>query len=391
MIRALLVSGLILLAACGSKNPAGPCDTDPPSPECMQACDPTPGAANSCPPGWHCTPDGLCFASCTQGGSECGGNAYCSPDGECIPIDGDAALGPDADCPDVTFTAMPVTPTIQLLLDKSGSMDSSYGGGQSRWEALENALVGPSGVVGQYQALVYFGATLYTNDNSCPELLPGAGGTGRALNNLAAIQGLIGGSSPGGGTPTAPSLTATYQDMIANPPPAGSPPIIVLATDGQPYTCPDNNNNAQAQQEVIAAAQAAYAANIPTFVLGIAPASDTGLNAHLQQVANAGAGQDPVTGTATYYPASNPMALADAFATIIGGVVTCDLQLDGAITPEQAANGQVTLNGNPLAYGTDWTLIGDDIIRLTGQACTDLMNSTNPSVVGTFPCGGVIE
>ena len=106
MIRALLISGLILLAACGSKNPAGPCDTDPPLPECMQACDPTPGAANTCPPGWHCTPDGLCFASCTQGGSECGGGAYCSTDGECIPIDGDANLGPDADCPDVTFTAI---------------------------------------------------------------------------------------------------------------------------------------------------------------------------------------------------------------------------------------------------------------------------------------------
>ena len=392
MIRALGLAVLTLFAAaCGSNAPNGPCDVDPPDPACMEACDPLPGAPNSCPTGFHCSPAGTCTAQCTQGGDECGANNICTDDGHCVPLDGDANLGPDADCPDVNFTAERVTPTIQLLIDKSGSMDSNFNG-QTRWEAMEAALIGGSGVVNQYQASAYFGATLYSQTGSaCPDLLPNAMGTGRALNNAAAIAGLINANGPGGGTPTGPSLMATYMDMVANPPPAGSPPIIILATDGQPYTCPDNQDNPQGQQLSIAAAQAAFTAGIPTYVLGVAPSGDGALNAHLQQVANAGAGMDPVTGTATYYPADSPQALAMAFDTIIGGVVSCDLSIDGSITPDQAAAGQVLLNGQPLTYGTDWVLVGDNIIRLTGAACTMLMNTSMPNVTASFPCGGIIE
>jgi hypothetical protein len=273
-------------------------------------------------------------------------------------------------------------------------MDSGFNG-QTRWEAMQSALVGSTDIVGQYQASAYFGATLYDNDGGapCPDLAPGAGGTGRALNNRAAIASLINGANPRGGTPTGESLTATYMEMVANPPPADSPPIIILSTDGQPFLCPDNDQAtlAQAQAQSIAAAQAAFTAGIPVYVLGLAPPGDTALNGHLQQVANAGAGMDPVTGTAPYFPASNPQALAAAFDTIIGGVVSCDLSIDGSITPDQAAAGQVYLNGMLLTYGTDWVLVGDSIIRLQGSACTMLMNTSMPNVTATFPCGGIIE
>lgn len=50
----------------------------------MQACDPTPGAPNTCPSGFHCSPDGKCDAQCTPGGSECGDGYTCSSDGECV-------------------------------------------------------------------------------------------------------------------------------------------------------------------------------------------------------------------------------------------------------------------------------------------------------------------
>jgi hypothetical protein len=400
MIRALaLCCGVVLFAGCGGpKTSPGPCDVDPPAPECTQQCDPTPGAANTCPSGYHCGPDGFCFASCTQGGSECGPNARCTSDGECVPSDGDAAPpGPDADCPNVNFTATAITPTIQFLIDKSGSMgpDPGNGGGPygsypDKYTALEDVLVGAGGgIVGQYQAAVYFGATLYSQTGSaCPNLIPGVGGTGRALNNLTAVRTLINNNNPGGGTPTGPSLESTYMEMVATPPPPDSPPIIILATDGEPYTCPNNNDNAAGRNLSIAAAQAAFTAGIRTFVLGLSVSTAT--DQHLQRVANAGVGQDPVSGTAPYYPADNPTALAAAFDAIIGGVVSCDLTLDGDITPSQASSGEVRLNGNLLTYGTDWTLMGTNVITLTGQACTDLMNSTNPTVTAEFPCGAVI-
>jgi hypothetical protein len=396
MTRAFGLAGALLFAAAcgGNKTSPGPCDQDPPAPECIIECDPTPGAANTCPSGFHCAPDGFCDAQCTQGGSECGDGYICTNDGYCLQVDGDANFGPDADCPDVQFTAERVTPTIQLLLDESGSMDDNFQGGTRKYDAMRNALVGAMGVVNDYQAAVYFGATLYTQSSACPDLRPGAGGTGRALNNATAIANLINAHDPGtdgGGTPTGPALEATYQEMLANPPPTGSPPIIILATDGQPFTCPDNEDNAAGQAQSLAAATAAFAAGIPVYVLGLAPSGDTGLNNHLQQVANVGQGQDPVTGTATYYPASDPGALADAFDTIIGGVVSCSLMLDGDISEQQAAAGTVLLNGMPLMYGTDWTLSGSNVIVLQGAACTTLQGSTDPTVVGNFPCGNIIE
>jgi hypothetical protein len=391
--RLLCLFVLAAAAGCGGHNSQpGPCDVEPPAPECMQECDPAPGAANTCPSGYHCAPDGFCTAACTQGGAECGSGRYCTSDGHCEELDGDANLGPDADCPDVEFTATQVIPTVQFLIDKSGSMDDTYGGGFTKYEALEDALVGGVDIVGQYQSSVYFGAALYSQQSgTCPELLPGASGTGRALNNKPAISSLITSNGPGGGTPTFESLTEVYQEMIANPGPPDSPPIIILATDGEPFLCPDNDQgtNAQARANVVSTAQASYAAGIRVFVLGLSVSSAT--DDHLQQVANAGVGQDPVTGTAPYYPADNPTALADAFAAIIGGVVSCDLTLDGDISPDQAAAGTVILNGTTLMYGTDWTLVGTNVIHLEAAACMALQQSTNPTVTANFPCGAVIE
>ena len=392
MIRVALVAIVVVATACGPSSKQGPCDGDTPSPECSIACDPTPAAPNTCPAGFHCSESGTCTADCTPGGDECSGAATCDPNGFCVDTTGDGNSGPDADCPNVNFTATAITPTIQLLIDKSGSMLNDDFGGQVRYEAIRDALVGAGGVVGQYQAQAYFGATLYTQSSStCPVLLPGAGGTGRALNNLPAIQNIITSNYPvnGQGTPTGPSLEATYLDLVANPPPPDSPPIIVLATDGQPYTCPDNSNNTLGQMQSLAAAQAAYAAGIRTYVLGVAV--DGGTAAHLQQVANVGAGMDPVTGNAPYYSADNPASLAAAFQAIISGVVSCEVMLDGDINQDQAELGIVRLNGMILMYGTDWELVGTNVIRLLGAACQTFLGSSNPTVTAEFPCGAIIE
>src|SRR5688500_9726046 len=89
----LAVFIVVVLAACGSRA-AGPSDRDPPAAECTQPCDPQPGAPNTCPGGFHCSPDGLCTAACTVGGGECGGGNHCTDDGMCVPDDDD-----DVDAP----------------------------------------------------------------------------------------------------------------------------------------------------------------------------------------------------------------------------------------------------------------------------------------------------
>ena len=68
----------------------------------------------------------------------------------------------------------------------------------------------------------------------------------RALNNASAITTLLNAQSSqpnGGNTPTDKAITAAVADFAANPPPSGTPPIILLATDGEPNSCNDGNTN----------------------------------------------------------------------------------------------------------------------------------------------------
>ncbi|MEO8846438.1 MAG: hypothetical protein ABI591_29830, partial [Kofleriaceae bacterium] len=88
-MRGTILSAIIFtgaLVACGgSHNGASVCDNVVPAPAaCMQACDPQPGAPNTCPGGYHCTPDGHCDAVCTPSGNECGDGFMCTADGQCL-------------------------------------------------------------------------------------------------------------------------------------------------------------------------------------------------------------------------------------------------------------------------------------------------------------------
>jgi hypothetical protein len=85
-MRAALISSLVLwCAACGNSPGRSVCDNVVPAPAaCMAQCDPSPGAAVTCPGGYHCTPDGTCDARCTAAGGECGEDYRCTPDGRCV-------------------------------------------------------------------------------------------------------------------------------------------------------------------------------------------------------------------------------------------------------------------------------------------------------------------
>lgn len=374
----------LTLVACGPKEFGSVCGEIPAPEACMTACDPTPGAANACPAGFHCSADGKCDAQCTVGGGQCGDGYRCTDDGYCVDDQGPGSNGPDASCPSITFTPMPVTPSIQLVLDQSGSMGGTDIN-PTRYLGMRNALVDPTtGVVSTLETKAYFGSKLYTCNGANDAFTD----VPRALNNAAAIRASIDGKAPGSNTPTASAITKAVQDFTATPPPAGSPPIIVLATDGEPNSCNQNLTQNQYNAASVAAAGAAYAANIPVYVLAIS-ANQTLLN-HLQDVANAGQGHVMGQPNIPYFPANNAAQLAAAFQTIINGVISCDLKLTSSIDQTSAMNGTVTLNGQPLVYGVDWTLVGGDIIRLTGSACTMLKGSSNPAVSATFPCGSII-
>jgi hypothetical protein len=294
---------------------------------------------------------------------------------------------PDADtdgtCPAIHFTPMPTTPSIEMLIDQSLSMSSAFGT-TTRWAAMRDALVANgTGVVDQLQHQVYFGATLYTSSLTCPALQS----VPRTLDNDPPIANLIDTNGPGLYTPTGDAITAVIADFAAHPPPAGSPPIIVLATDGIPNTCQNPFDETNGQTLAVAAAQAAFAAGIHLIVLSVGP--DTS-KPNLQAMANAGAGVQPNQPDAVYYTANDPAQLAAAFTQIIGGIVSCDLAISGQIDPTTASAGTVTLDGHQLVYGTDWIVVNGTTIELIGATCAAFETETHPVVDASFPCGVVI-
>jgi hypothetical protein len=257
----------------------------------------------------------------------------------------------------------------------------------NRYAGMRNALVDTTnGVVTTLEAKAYFGSKLYTCNGTANAFADVA----RGLNNANAIRASIDAklNTPGTNTPTAAALDAARQEFTTNPPPAGSPPIIVLATDGEPNSCNQNLSQSQYNAASVASAAATYAAGIPVYVLAIS--QDGNLLSHLQQVANAGQGHQAGQPNIPYYPANNATQLAQAFQTIINGVISCDLKLTSSIDATSAMQGTVTVNGMTLTYGTDWTLVNGNIVRVMGAACSMLKASNNPAVQATFPCGSVI-
>lgn len=416
-----LVVAALTLVGCGPRvhTGASKCEKDPSLAECALACDPQPGAPAVCPAGWHCAPDGFCDSVCTPGSAECGDGFVCTDDGRCEDDGTVEQPGPDAPCPDVIFTPMPQTPSIGLVLDQSGSM--LYGlindnvatidkatcatNPDCRFTAMRDALTGPAGVVTQLQSKAYFGHSQYTcdrefqptNDTSVLQLFT----TPRALDNAAAIDAQLALTSPANSwnTPTFAAIDAMVASFVANPPPASSPPAIILATDGLPTNCgtgPGYGAATPAAREdlVVAAAQAAYTTavggydHIPVYVLSM----NIDLP-HFQEVANVGQGaaRDATGASAIpYYPVGNAAQLQAAFQTIINGVLTCDLALTGTIDMTQAQTGSLSLNGQVLQYGVDWILVNGTTIRVQGAACDTLKATPNPTIQASFPCGSVV-
>jgi hypothetical protein len=189
-----------------------------------------------------------------------------------------------------------------------------------------------------------------------------------------------------GDTPTGESITSVTKDLVAFNQPG--PKIIVLATDGEPDTCAVPNPQ-MGQPESIKAAQDAFAAGVKTFVISVgAEVSD----AHLQDVANAGAGL-AIGGAdkAPFYKALDPQALVKAFDTIINGVRSCTLKLNGTIDQAGAASGKVSLDGMLLGYNdpNGWRLAAPDEIELLGSSC-DAIKMGDHLISVEFPCGIVV-
>ena len=137
------------------------------------------------------------------------GQKYCPPDEAADQadqtsdeLDATAEANETSSCSLFDVVLIPQTPTVVLLVDQSGSMETEFGSG-TRWTTVYDVLVGQGGVVPQYEAGIRFGISLYTSIDGnttgmeCPILTEVA----PALDNLAPIQTLLDANGPSGETP----------------------------------------------------------------------------------------------------------------------------------------------------------------------------------------------
>jgi hypothetical protein len=339
---------------------------------------------------------------------------------------GGSGAAPGATCAQGLATTSPITPTVWLVVDGSGSMDERFES-STRWVALRAALMDPGGVVASLQPAVRFGLVLYDGPadggiTSCfapqnidPSCLcisgfepfccqAGCGGMPAAapstpaecanlmvvqpaLSNHAALDAAFPAQPLGGSTPTDRALQRVVSEfaMLAPPQPdtRSGPVIVILATDGAPNdTCIGMLNVADldVEQRVLDVVGDGVQMGLRMFVISLA-GDDAGLRSHLQQVAELGSpGQPP-------FEPSTKDELVDALQNIVGGA-TCQVALDGTVTVGQECSGEVALNGESLSCNaTDgWRLVDDHTFQLTGAACTRFLASPS-SVTARFPCG----
>lgn len=285
-------------------------------------------------------------------------------------------------CPSLDEILVPSTPTIQLVVDRSGSMDQEFGG-PTRWEAVVETLMnGDAGVVPRLQSDIRFGLTLYTaaSEGSCPVLESLA----PQLDAADELTAIFEDNGPGGETPTGAAIEAATALLEADP--WQGDKFLVLATDGEPDTCeepaPETDEEiAIARGTVVTAVEAAYAAGIETFVISV---GDEIADEHLQALANAGVGA-AAGEESPFYTALDSQSLVDAFDAIVSGVRDCELALADPLQADLAGTCSVTVNETEVGYDDPdgWRLVDENAIELVGAACDSIQAGV---VVITMTC-----
>jgi hypothetical protein len=267
----------------------------------------------------------------------------------------------------------------------------------SRWEAAHVAI---TGVVSGLDSIVRFGLTTYqsADGGSTPDECPIFDTqVDFAMGNFGAINMSYDAQFPGGeDTPTGDAIDVLVDTIGASPPLPTGPTIIVLATDGAPDSCenPDPNPTTQAENEAVNAAARAHGLDIDVFVLWVGVLADSGIEAHLQDVANAGVGNPPQD--APFWVGETADGLEIAFRDIVSDSISCEIPINkpfNEFTLDQACNeGEVRLNETLLNCPSDWRVKDEppyNVIELLGSAC-DTFKSGQVDFTAEFPCGTII-
>lgn len=325
----------------------------------------------------------------------------CTAEGRCIDVEtaGDArVVVPSGDagdpfvCAEVELDTQRTTPNVVLVVDQSGSMNEGFSGG-SRWDVLRDSLLDDDGLIRDLQGQVRFGLALFSarGDEGSPPIgmCPMVESVPPALNNYDAIEALYSEAEPIDDTPTGDSLDFLLDQIEFAPDRSDDPTIFILATDGEPDRC-EQLDPQDGHEESVAAVQRAYRASVRTFVISVG--RGTVSEEHLQDVANAGVGRRDGEPNAPFWEAGDDDGLRSALREIVGGALSCVIELRGRVEPDMACSGRVELNGVELPCDdpNGWEVVDESHIELRGEACERLQNGMAAELKATFPCDIVL-
>ncbi len=304
-------------------------------------------------------------------------------------------LLPSQTCASTEITTEPGIPTVELVVDRSFSMNDPTPNGQAKWVEACDAV---KEVVFPLTNEVAFGYHGYTFDSlagwDCPTLIEVPASTGNAD---ALFQTMIDNPPPFlGTTPTAEALDAVA-DQIASARQSGdtSARTILLVTDGEPNACEGLGGDGIPRTEQ--AAERICNETIRMNVIWIGDLTSAETQAHMQRMADLGAGAcNDASITGTYYTVQTGQELQQVLTEIVSGVLMCVLHLQGkGVNPDAACDdprSSVTFNGRPIPCGPNgWRLTGPTTLEFLGDACLAMQSDPTLIVKAQFPCEVFIE
>lgn len=281
---------------------------------------------------------------------------------------------------------------FMLVVDRSNSMNED-----GRWNTMTTAL---REVTGSLETLVNFGLMLFPGPGADATFGGSPCDTGSvrvqpAERTALAISSALS-ARPAGGTPTALSLLAARDALVARDPTALN--YVLLATDGGPgcnnsfsgstcecipgTTCTFNNLNCLDRERTLQAVRDLQGAGIRTFVVGIpgtAAVSDL-----LDQMAVAG-GTD-VGGR--HFAVTDLGELVNTLRSATGSTVPCTYEFPEA--PARPEDIVVTIDGEVIPRDPSgingWNLERDRFLELYGAACGLIRDGQPHAIEASYDC-----
>lgn len=330
--------------------------------------------------------------------------AACHPADRLVPAYALADETTPIACTGGTFSLARATPTVMLVLDRSGSMSTvaTRSVGASRWVTLTDALA----TVLPRADTMALGALLFPAGAASSQVCvaPALADVSPATGNAAAIVAALRASEPVGQTPTADALVAAAA-QFDEAAPAARARALVLATDGapdcnlslDPATCTCTRTDVACtaglcldDARTVATVAELAAGGLPTWVIGLEDTANPALVATLDRLAVAGG--RPVTGAAhAWVPATSPSQLEGALDAIRTELQSCDWVVDSV--PDTGGGIVVTVDGQTVPWdpsgvdGWSWGSRARGEVVFRGAACTALTARAAPVVQAVVQCG----